>query len=382
MADGILDRPRQRLGGGYVVSGAARAVARPRSYEDAEIEPVSTASGGGVTVPEFDRLSNILAAFNDQFGNIAWTDADRVRQLITTEIPARVAADGAYQNAMANSDRQNARIEHDKALGRVMTAILAATGLDIAEPPAVPQRTDFIAPRPPQAPQEPPNLPERSTEPAEDATKDYVRKERSWRERNNLPRVKRHLSPADTTKGRRERYARVRAAKLGISYDDALAGMSPPSGKDSVFGRPTSVNLGRGSQRRTGVTSRRPGRAMIERSSCARRTTSRWSFLTSSEAASPRAAPALGYRHDHPASCSRPSCQSCFDCYRRRCALGRALAHRYRASTRGVRQSTRRPGRHPRPPRSLDDKQGQAGMAYLAERLPWYEPPARPSGQG
>jgi type I restriction enzyme R subunit len=102
-----------------------RAIAKFQlADEDAEIEPVSTAGGGGVTTPELDRLSNILAAFNDQFGNIAWTDKDRVHQLITTEIPARVAADGAYQNAMANSDKQNARIEHDKALGRVMTAIL------------------------------------------------------------------------------------------------------------------------------------------------------------------------------------------------------------------------------------------------------------------
>ena len=92
--------------------------------EDAEIEPVSTAGGGGVVEPELDRLSNILAAFNDQFGNVGWTDADRVHHLITEEIPARVAADGAYQNAMANSDKQNARIEHDKALGRVVTALL------------------------------------------------------------------------------------------------------------------------------------------------------------------------------------------------------------------------------------------------------------------
>jgi type I restriction enzyme R subunit len=91
---------------------------------DAEIAPVSTAGGGDVPVPELDRLSNILAAFNDQFGNVTWTDADRVRQLITEEIPARVAADAAYQNAMANSDKENARIEHDKALGRVMTALL------------------------------------------------------------------------------------------------------------------------------------------------------------------------------------------------------------------------------------------------------------------
>ena len=40
--------------------------------------------------------------------------------MITEEIPAKVAADKAYQNAMKNSDKQNARIEHDKALQRVM----------------------------------------------------------------------------------------------------------------------------------------------------------------------------------------------------------------------------------------------------------------------
>ena len=83
------------------------------------------ASGGGhKPEPELDRLSNILKTFNDQFGNIAWTDADRVQRLITEDIPAQVAADTAYQNAMKNSDRQNARIEHDKALARVMMAVL------------------------------------------------------------------------------------------------------------------------------------------------------------------------------------------------------------------------------------------------------------------
>jgi hypothetical protein len=91
---------------------------------DAEIEPVPTAGGGHKPEPELDRLSNIIKAFNDQFGNIPWTDADRVRKLITEEIPARVAADSAYQNARKFSDKQNARIEHDKALVRVMTALL------------------------------------------------------------------------------------------------------------------------------------------------------------------------------------------------------------------------------------------------------------------
>lgn len=92
--------------------------------EDAELEPLPATGGGRKPEPELDLLSNILKTFNDQFGNISWTDADRVRNLITKEIPAKVAADTAYQNARQNSDKQNARIEHDKALQRVMTAVL------------------------------------------------------------------------------------------------------------------------------------------------------------------------------------------------------------------------------------------------------------------
>ena len=92
--------------------------------KDAEIEPVPATGGGGVPEPEMDRLSNIIKAFNEQFGGIGWEDSDRLHRLITEEIPAKVAADSAYRNAQKNSDRQNARIEHDKALDRVMIGIL------------------------------------------------------------------------------------------------------------------------------------------------------------------------------------------------------------------------------------------------------------------
>ena len=92
--------------------------------EDAEIDPVPTSGSGSRPEPELDHLSNILKTFNDQFGNIAWEDVDRVHRLITKEIPARVAEDTAYRNARENSDRQNARIEHDEALRRVMTAVI------------------------------------------------------------------------------------------------------------------------------------------------------------------------------------------------------------------------------------------------------------------
>ena len=92
--------------------------------EDAEIGPVPATGAGHLPEAERDLLSNIVKAFNEQWGNIPWTDADRVQRLISEDIPARVAADGAYQNAMKNNDIQNARIEHDKALARVMSAVL------------------------------------------------------------------------------------------------------------------------------------------------------------------------------------------------------------------------------------------------------------------
>jgi type I restriction enzyme R subunit len=92
--------------------------------EDGEIGPVPTTGGGHKPEPELERLSNILKAFNDQFGNIEWTNSDRVQRLITEDIPAGVAADKKYQNAQRNSDKGNARIEHDKALSRVMNSVL------------------------------------------------------------------------------------------------------------------------------------------------------------------------------------------------------------------------------------------------------------------
>ena len=92
--------------------------------QDAEIEPVPTTGGGHKSEPQLEKLSNILKSFNDQFGNIPWTDADRIYKKIIEEIPPRVAADPAFQNARKNSDKQNARIEHDKALGRVIVGMM------------------------------------------------------------------------------------------------------------------------------------------------------------------------------------------------------------------------------------------------------------------
>jgi type I restriction enzyme R subunit len=93
--------------------------------KDGELDPFSGGGGGRKPETDLEQLSNIIRAFNDQFGNIEWMDADKIQKVIAEEIPGKVRADAAYQNAMKNSDKQNARIEHDRALQRVMIELLA-----------------------------------------------------------------------------------------------------------------------------------------------------------------------------------------------------------------------------------------------------------------
>lgn len=91
---------------------------------NAEIAPIPTSINVHKPEPHLDRLSNIVKTVNDLCGDVLWTDSDRVHRLILEDIPKQVSADIAFQNAKKNSDRQNARIEHDKALRRVMVSIL------------------------------------------------------------------------------------------------------------------------------------------------------------------------------------------------------------------------------------------------------------------
>ena len=91
---------------------------------DSEVPPVPAGKTEHIVNPEMDLLSIILNDFNDMFGNINWNDADNVRRQIL-EIPDMVAKDERYQNAMKNSDEQNARMESERALQQVIFAIMA-----------------------------------------------------------------------------------------------------------------------------------------------------------------------------------------------------------------------------------------------------------------
>lgn len=93
--------------------------------QDAEIDPVPMGGGVGRPDPEIDRLTAILGMFNQQFGNIPWKDADKIKKVIAEELPEKLKADKAYANAMKNSDKKVAKLEHDRALGRAMIDFLA-----------------------------------------------------------------------------------------------------------------------------------------------------------------------------------------------------------------------------------------------------------------
>lgn len=103
---------------------AQEAVAIKLEDEDAEIAPVPSGKVGHIVEPELDPLSKIIMDFNDMFGNIQWNDADNVQRQIL-QIPAMVSRDEKYQNAMKNSDEQEARTESERALQKVIFSIMA-----------------------------------------------------------------------------------------------------------------------------------------------------------------------------------------------------------------------------------------------------------------
>lgn len=103
---------------------AQEAIAIKLEDADAEIAPVPAGKVGHIVEPEMDLLSKIIMDFNDMFGNINWNDADNVQRQILA-IPEMVSKDKKYQNAMKNSDAQEARTESERALQAVIFSIMA-----------------------------------------------------------------------------------------------------------------------------------------------------------------------------------------------------------------------------------------------------------------
>jgi len=89
-----------------------------------EIDPIPVDVKGGKPEPELDTLENILSVFNQRFGDIEWSDKDKVRKILTEQLPAEMKALKETMNAVKFSDKQNAKITSDKKLEEIMQQYL------------------------------------------------------------------------------------------------------------------------------------------------------------------------------------------------------------------------------------------------------------------
>lgn len=103
----------------------AAAIEIAMNDADAEIEPVPTGATGGRLEPEMDQLSSVVREFNERFGATDFRDQDRVARFLFEELPEKIGANGRVRNALRNSDSQNARIEHDRAVDDELLGSLA-----------------------------------------------------------------------------------------------------------------------------------------------------------------------------------------------------------------------------------------------------------------
>ncbi len=92
--------------------------------EDSEVAPLSTIESGQQRDLDFDSLENIIEAFNERFGDIEWEDNDKVRKILTEDIPNDLKANSDTMQTIQNSDPQNAKIASDRKLTEFMEALL------------------------------------------------------------------------------------------------------------------------------------------------------------------------------------------------------------------------------------------------------------------
>lgn len=92
--------------------------------EPGEVAPIPVDVRGGAQDPELDTLENILSVFNQRFGDIEWSDKDKVRKILTQQLPEEMRANKDIMDAVKYSDRQNAKISSDVKLEELIQQYL------------------------------------------------------------------------------------------------------------------------------------------------------------------------------------------------------------------------------------------------------------------
>jgi type I restriction enzyme R subunit len=89
------------------------------------VSPIPVVVGGGKPEPEPDTLENIIKAFNQRFGDIQWTDKDKVNEILTEQIPTAMRSDERMMDSIVGSpDKQNAKVKSDEKLETIMQQYL------------------------------------------------------------------------------------------------------------------------------------------------------------------------------------------------------------------------------------------------------------------
>ena len=88
--------------------------------EEGTVEPVPVGDAGARPEALKERLSSILDEFNENYGNIEWSDPDRIRAILVDEIPGRLLLDEKVRNAINQGDPQNLAVELAPALQRII----------------------------------------------------------------------------------------------------------------------------------------------------------------------------------------------------------------------------------------------------------------------
>jgi type I restriction enzyme R subunit len=87
--------------------------------------PIPDKNVGGIKEPELDTLENILKIFNQRFGDIDWTDKDKVNEILTKQIPDDIKKDAKLMNNIIYSDRKDAKELSDKKVDYLMQQYLS-----------------------------------------------------------------------------------------------------------------------------------------------------------------------------------------------------------------------------------------------------------------
>lgn len=97
------------------------------------VDPIPVQMGGGQSGSEFDTLEEIVALFNQRFGDIDWgegVDAKEAENILTKEIPERLEANLDGLEAIKNSDKSNARDESNNLVREIMFDLMSTnTGI-------------------------------------------------------------------------------------------------------------------------------------------------------------------------------------------------------------------------------------------------------------